>query len=106
MNEVAFGAYSTAETTMLLLSLCSSFPDFLESTTLQIAAKPLPKHECAVALNAPGRYERGSAPMLLAKTTASAEFCIPVSMDIVRAVRSEKPNACFGTKYPAEKPNE
>jgi hypothetical protein len=27
-------------------------------------------------------------------------------MDIVRAVRSEKPNPCFGTTYPAPKPNE
>ncbi len=48
----------------------------------------------------------GSAPMLLARTTARAEFCIPVSMDMVRAVRSEKPNASLGTIYPEAKPNE
>eukprot|EP00585_Thalassiosira_rotula_P023296 CAMPEP_0196224638 /NCGR_PEP_ID=MMETSP0912-20130531/49188_1 /TAXON_ID=49265 /ORGANISM="Thalassiosira rotula, Strain GSO102" /LENGTH=210 /DNA_ID=CAMNT_0041504031 /DNA_START=136 /DNA_END=766 /DNA_ORIENTATION=- len=79
---------------------------FLESNTLQNAANPLPKHECAVALNAPGKYEMGSAPMLLARTTANAEFCIPVSMEIVRAVRSGNLNTCLGTKYPAAKPSE
>ena len=77
-----------------------------ESITLQNAANPLPRHEWAVALNAPGKYERGSAPILFARTTASAEFCIPVSIDIVRAVCSEKPNAYFGTMYPAAKPSE
>ena len=68
-----------------------------ESAILQNAAKPLPRHEWAVALNAPGKNERGSAPMLFARTTASAEFCIPVSIDIVRAVLSENPKA-LGTK--------
>ena len=78
----------------------------LPSTTLQNAANPLPRHEWAVALNAPGKYESGSAPILFARTTARAEFCIPVSIDIVRAVCSEKPNAYFGTMYPAAKPSE
>jgi len=41
--------------------------------------------------------------MLFARTTASAEFCIPVSIDIVRAVLSGNPNA-LGTKYPAVNP--
>lgn len=78
----------------------------LESITLQNAANPLPRQEWAVALNAPGKYESGSAPILFARTTARAEFCIPVSIDIVRAVCSEKPNAYFGTMYPAAKPSE
>lgn len=95
-------AHSNAESRLFF----SSLPDFLESIILQNAARPLPRHEWAVALKAPGRYEMGSAPMLLASTTANAEFCIPVSIDIVRDVRSERPNASLGTMYPEAKPNE
>jgi hypothetical protein len=58
-----------------------------------------------VALNAPGKYDSGSAPILFANTTAKAEFCIPVSMDIVLDVLSVKPNSFFGTKYPAVNPS-
>ena len=75
----------------------------LESQILQNAANKLPKHECAVALNAPGKYDNGSAPILFANTTANAEFCIPVSIDMVRDVRSVNPKT-LGTMYPAANP--
>jgi len=65
----------------------------------------LPIHECIVAEIAPGRDANGSAPILLANTTASAEFCMPVSIDIVRPVFSEKLKS-FGMVYPTRKPTE
>mmetsp|Transcript_7805 Transcript_7805/g.15580 ORF Transcript_7805/g.15580 Transcript_7805/m.15580 type:complete len:256 (-) Transcript_7805:156-923(-) len=86
-----------------MLSSVPSF-NFLPSQTLQNAANPLPKQECTVALNAPGKYDNGSAPMLFANTTAKALFCIPVSIEMVRAVRSVKPKNFFGTRYPKANP--
>ena len=54
----------------------------------QYAANKLPKQECIVALRAPGKLANGDAPMERAKTTANAEFCIPVSIEMVLAVVS------------------
>ena len=64
----------------------------------------LPMHEWAVAERAPGKLAMEGAPMDRARTTARAEFCIPVSMEIVREVRSPKPRNFRGTRYPARKP--
>jgi len=61
---------------------------FLESLILQKAAKRLPKQECVKAEMAPGSAAMGDVPTLCAKTTAKAEFCMPVSMETVRAVDS------------------
>mmetsp|Transcript_15131 Transcript_15131/g.18409 ORF Transcript_15131/g.18409 Transcript_15131/m.18409 type:complete len:246 (-) Transcript_15131:538-1275(-) len=64
----------------------------------------LPKHECKVAESAPGKQLNSLAPGILrAKTTASAEFCIPVSIEMVRLVRSENP-VFRGIKYPTPNP--
>ena len=41
-----------------------------------------------------------------ASTTAKAEFCIPVSIEMVRLVRSENPSPKRGTKYPTKKPTQ
>ena len=60
---------------------------------------------CTVAERAPGKYERGSAPILFASTTANAEFCMPVSIDIVLLVFSENLSR-LGTEYPAANPME
>ena len=57
-----------------------------------------------MALIAPGKLASGSAPMDRAKTTARAEFCIPVSILTVRAVVSDRRNTFRGTKYPTPKP--
>ena len=63
-------------------------------------------HEWAVAERAPGRDASGSAPIDLASTTAKAEFCIPVSMDIVLQVFVEYPNNSRGMKKPTKNPSE
>jgi hypothetical protein len=73
---------------------------------LQYAASILPKQECTVADNAPGRLAMEGAPIDRARTTAKAEFCIPVSMDMVRLIFSPNPNPSFGTRYPARNPKQ
>ena len=65
-----------------------------------------PKQECIVALMAPGRLAKAGAPMDLANTTAKAEFCIPVSMEMVLAVVSDRRKKSRGTKYPMANPME
>eukprot|EP00526_Cylindrotheca_closterium_P019984 CAMPEP_0113645714 /NCGR_PEP_ID=MMETSP0017_2-20120614/24108_1 /TAXON_ID=2856 /ORGANISM="Cylindrotheca closterium" /LENGTH=138 /DNA_ID=CAMNT_0000557489 /DNA_START=47 /DNA_END=460 /DNA_ORIENTATION=- /assembly_acc=CAM_ASM_000147 len=65
-----------------------------------------PRQECTVADKAPGKLATGDAPMDRANTTASAEFCIPVSIDIVRLVTSENFRPNFGTKYPMVNPTQ
>jgi hypothetical protein len=47
-------------------------------------AKALPISEWHVAEMAQGRAVRGSAKFLVARTTPSAEFCMPVSIATVR----------------------
>lgn len=54
-----------------------------------MAANILPKQECTVAEIAPGKHAMGCKFGIdRANTTASAEFCIPTSIEMVRAVNS------------------
>ncbi len=70
----------------------------------QYPASILPRHEWTVAESAPGKLATAGAPIERANTTAKAEFCIPVSIEIVRLVISEKRRPHFGTMYPTKKP--
>ena len=92
---------------MLLFSSCLLLLLLLFALVLvecQYPANIEPKHECAVADNAPGKLAIGDAPIDLANTTAKAEFCIPVSIDIVRDVISLNLHTNLGTKYPIVNP--
>ena len=82
---------------------CSSTSFWLVLLTRrQYAASKLPRHECAVAEKAPGRPANGAAPIDFANTSARAEFCVPTSMEMVRAVCSFEPTMiCLGIQYPA-----
>ena len=74
------------------------------STPLQYAARMLPRQEWAVAESAPGKLVMEGAPIDRARTTARAEFCIPVSIEMVRDVRSPNLKTLRGTRYPVRNP--
>lgn len=57
------------------------------------AASRLPRTEWTRAEIAPGTAVSGSAAKCLrARTTPKPEFCMPVSIEIVRAATTENPN--------------
>mmetsp|Transcript_4839 Transcript_4839/g.18552 ORF Transcript_4839/g.18552 Transcript_4839/m.18552 type:complete len:83 (-) Transcript_4839:988-1236(-) len=64
----------------------------------------LPRTECTVAEIAHGTATNGSAKCAEARTTPSAEFCMPTSMLIVREVLLENP-AERDRKYPKPNPS-
>ena len=72
----------------------------------QYPARTLPKQEWTVADNAPGKLATAGAPIERANTTANAEFCIPVSIEIVRLVISENRSPKRGTIYPNRNPRQ
>mmetsp|Transcript_1333 Transcript_1333/g.1953 ORF Transcript_1333/g.1953 Transcript_1333/m.1953 type:complete len:223 (-) Transcript_1333:673-1341(-) len=64
-----------------------------------------PMQEWTVAEMAHGTATRGSTKCAVARTTPSALFCMPTSMDTVRRSASSKPNAALAP-YPSAKPAE